>query len=97
MYSTGLATPRCDACVPPGFARGRDGVWSGRLARVSLWVGLVLRLVCEVLVSVSCVSRLPPVSLNRSKTGGSRDTHEGEQRGREPDGFYKYVIRFCLV
>ena len=32
---------------------------------VSLWAGLVLRLVCEVLVSVSCVSRLPPVSLNR--------------------------------
>ena len=31
----------------------------------SRWVGLVLRLVCEVLVSVSCVSRLPPVSLNR--------------------------------
>ena len=33
--------------------------------RVSRWVGLVLRLVCEVLLSVSCVSRLPPVSLNR--------------------------------
>ena len=33
--------------------------------RVSRWVGLVLRLVCEVLVSVSCVSRLPPVSFYR--------------------------------
>ena len=41
-------------------SRGSGVVW-----RVSLWVGLVLRLVCEVLVSVSCVSRLPPVSLNR--------------------------------
>ena len=39
-------------------------VWSGA-THVSRWVGLVLRLVCEVLVSVSCVSRLPPVSLNR--------------------------------
>ena len=29
--------------------RGSGVVW-----RVSLWVGLVLRLVCEVLVSVSC-------------------------------------------
>ena len=28
-------------------------------------MGLVLRLVCEVLVSVSCVSRLPPVSFYR--------------------------------
>ena len=47
-----------DACVP-GFGCG--------LARESVggWVGLVLRLVCEVLVSVSCVSRLPPVSFYR--------------------------------
>ena len=36
---------------------------------MSRWVGLVLRLVCEVLVSVSCVSRLPPVSFYRSRCG----------------------------
>ena len=86
-------------CVPPPGVR--PGVWSrGRLARayLSLWVGLVLRLVCEVLVSVSCVSSRD----THEDTGGSRDTHErgsseGKERGREPDGFYKYVIRFCLV
>ena len=43
-----------DACVP-GFGCG--------LARLSRWVeGLVLRLVCEVLLSVSC-ARSSPVSL----------------------------------
>ena len=42
-------------CVATRASRGLGVVW-----RVSLWVGLVLRLVCEVLVSVSCVSRLPP-------------------------------------
>ena len=47
-------------CVATRASRGSSVVW-----RVSLWAGLVLRLVCEVLVSVSCVSRLPPVSLNR--------------------------------
>ena len=54
-----------DACVP-GFGSG--------LARESVWVGLVLRLVCEVLVSVSCVSRLPPVSLNRVPATTSSQT-----------------------
>ena len=48
-------------CAATRASRGSGVVW-----RVSLWVGLVLRLVCEVLVSVSCVSRLPPVSLNRT-------------------------------
>ena len=38
--------------------------------------GLVLRLVCEVLVSVSCVSRLPPVSLNRYVLPVLPDTHD---------------------
>ena len=51
-----------DACVP-GFGCGLACV------RVCRWVGLALRLVCEVLVSVLCVSRLPPVSLNRVSSG----------------------------
>ena len=38
-------------------SRGSGVVW-----RVSRWVGLVLRLVCEVLVSVSCPSRVCPGS-----------------------------------
>ena len=41
---------------------------------MSRWVGLVLRLVCEVLVSVSCVSRLPPVSFYRYVSCVSRPT-----------------------
>ena len=41
-------------CGDARASRGSGVVW-----RVSLWAGLVLRLVCEVLVSVSCVSRLP--------------------------------------
>ena len=40
-------------------SRGSGVVWRVSL-EYSLWVGfMVLRLVCEVLVSVSCVSRLP--------------------------------------
>ena len=46
-----------DACVYSRFPGFGCGLW-----RVSRWVGLVLRLVCEVLVSVSCVSRLPQES-----------------------------------
>ena len=49
-----------DTDEPHRVSRGSGVVW-----RVSRWVGLVLRLVCEVLVSVSCVSRLPPVSFYR--------------------------------
>ena len=61
-----------DACVP--------GIGCGLQARVSLWAGLVLRLVCEVLVSVSCVSRLPPrvfeQSLNRYGGGPLTEMRE---------------------
>ena len=51
-----VSGPGGDACVP-GFGCG--------LARESVGgVGFEVG-ICEVLVSVSCVSRLPPVSLNR--------------------------------
>ena len=44
-------------CGATHASRGSGVVW-----RVSRWVGLVLRLVCEVLVSVSCPSRVCPGS-----------------------------------
>ena len=44
---------------------GEEGQGPTGTERVSRWVGLVLRLACEALVSVSCASRLPPVFLNR--------------------------------
>ena len=60
VTTTALDRVRVVWCVATRASRGSGVVW-----RASLWVGLVLRLVCEVLVSVSCASRLPPVSLNR--------------------------------
>ena len=53
------------ACVP-GFGRfykSQPRTGSGVVWRVSLWVGLVLRLVCEVLVSVSSVCPGSPPSV----------------------------------